>query len=55
MHQVRNQDEIKALTRVTADLGKPDGELGLQVRVDRLVEQLTGHEQNFHQRIIIKR
>ena len=55
LHQVRNQDEIKALTRVTADLGKPDGELGLQVRVDRLVEQLTGHEQNFHQRIIIKR
>lgn len=55
LHQVRDQADVKALTKVTADLGKPDGELGLQVRVDRLVEQLTGHEQNFRQRVIIQR
>lgn len=53
LHQARNQNDAHFITKVTADMGKPDGELGLQVRVDRLMEQLTGREQNFHRHVLI--
>ncbi|WP_125606575.1 nucleotidyltransferase [Lapidilactobacillus bayanensis] len=54
LHQAHHQNDVKVLTKVTADLGKPDGALGLQVRVDRLVEQLTGQDQNFHRQVLIE-
>lgn len=53
LRELRKNNAAHLITKVTADLGKPSGSLGLQVRVDRLIEQLTGVEQNFRQHIIM--
>jgi predicted nucleotidyltransferase len=53
LHDVRKTIAPQLITRVTAELGKRDGVLGTQVRVDRLIEQVTGVEQNFHQRVLM--
>ncbi|MFC6315221.1 nucleotidyltransferase [Lapidilactobacillus achengensis] len=55
LHQQRSKIAAPLITRVTAAAGAPQGPLGLQIRVDRLYEQLTGREQNFKQQIIIKK
>lgn len=53
LHQQRKQLSVPLLTKVNAQIGAPSGQLGLQVRVDRFYQQLSGREQNFTRRILI--
>ncbi|WP_225419656.1 nucleotidyltransferase [Lapidilactobacillus wuchangensis] len=53
LHQQRSQLPVPLLTKVDAKTGAAKGQLGLQVRVDRFYQQLSGREQNFTRRVIM--
>lgn len=53
LHQQRPQLPTPLITKVDAKTGATNGPLGLQVRVDRFYQQLSGREQNFKRRVII--
>ncbi|KRN29728.1 hypothetical protein IV38_GL000616 [Lactobacillus selangorensis] len=54
LHQIKKTVTVPLVTRVDAKMGRADGLLGLEVRVDTLIQQLTGVPQDYGRHPIFK-